>query len=209
MSLKTRSNLLLLALFAGLSTAAFGETSVAASLYGAFTGKTSANGVSQSPSNSAGGLVELRHIAKPYMGYEVTYSFNQANQKLSGCPVIAPGCTVPTVATLKANAHEVSADYIVSIKLVSIRPFALTGVGLDFDSPSGDQPGVLAGTTKSSTRPVFVYGAGFDFALVPHIGIRAQYRGNLYKAPNLTRLFTASNTFTQTAEPMVGVYLRF
>ena len=37
-------------------------------------------------------------------------------------------------------------------------------------------------------------------------GLRVQYRGNLYSAPNVTSLFSSTNTFTHTAEPMIGIY---
>jgi hypothetical protein len=60
----------------------------------------------------------------------------------------------------------------------------------------------------SSNKPVFVYGAGLDWGLIPHLGVRLQYRGNLYKAPELTTVFTSSGAFVHTAEPVIGVYLR-
>ena len=63
-------------------------------------------------------------------------------------------------------------------------------------------------STTTTTKPVFVYGAGVDWRLIPHIGLRLQYRGNLYKAPDLTTLFTSTGVFTHTAEPMIGVYFR-
>jgi opacity protein-like surface antigen len=92
----------------------------------------------------------------------------------------------------------------VSVRLANVRPFVLGGGGLVFNEPSSGQT-----ETSSSTKPVFVYGAGLDSGLIPHIGLRLQYRGNLYKAPDLTRLYTSSGAFTHTAEPMVGAYLRF
>jgi len=44
--------------------------------------------------------------------------------------------------------------------------------------------------------------------LLPHIGLRLQFRGNLYKAPDLTTLYGSTGAFTRTSEPMVGVYFR-
>jgi opacity protein-like surface antigen len=72
------------------------------------------------------------------------------------------------------------------------------------NQPSGTQT-----NTNSETKPVFVYGAGLDWAVFPHIGLRFQYRGNLYKAPDLTKLYTSTNTFTHSSEPMIGAYFRF
>src|SRR5450631_2743973 len=59
------------------------KTDVAVSIYGAFTGTTTGNGVAQSPSNAAGGMIEVRHIANPLVGFEGTYYFNRANQRYS------------------------------------------------------------------------------------------------------------------------------
>jgi opacity protein-like surface antigen len=91
-----------------------------------------------------------------------------------------------------------------SIKLLHVRPFGVLGGGLLLDVPSSGQS-----STKTDTKGVFVYGAGLDWGLVPHIGLRLQYRGNLYQAPDLTSLYTSANKFTHTAEPMAGLYFRF
>jgi len=181
-----------------------GKTDVALSFYGTWSEKTTGNGIIQSPSNAAGGIVEVRHISNPIVGFEGTYSFNRANQVYS--PTISCGlpCGPITPATISADAHEVTGDWIASLKIANLRPFALAGGGLLFNQPVGGQT-----DTTSSNKPVFVYGAGLDWGLLPHIGLRLQYRGNLYKAPDLTTLYTSSGAFTHTAEPMIGAYLRF
>lgn len=198
-------------LFAGLavagSTVALGQTDVALSLYGAFQGTTNGNGTIQSPSNSAGGIFELRHISNPLVGYEATYSYNRDNQTYSPAVALgtcAQGITCGLPASVRANAHEVTADWLVSVHVANLRPFVLGGVGLLLNQPTSGQS-----DTNSETKPVFVYGAGLDWGLFPHIGLRFQYRGNLYKAPDLTKLYTSTNMFTHTAEPMIGAYLRF
>jgi opacity protein-like surface antigen len=190
----------------GAAVEAVTRTDVAGSLYGAFGGTTTGDGVTQSPSNAAGGLIEVRHIVNPIIGYEGTYSFNRANQTYN--PTIPPECPVGTgpcdaPAAVSANAHEVTGDWVASLKVANIRPFALAGGGILFNQPSGGQT-----NTNSATKPVFVYGAGVDWGLLPHLGLRFQYRGNLYKAPDLTRLYTSTGAFTHTAEPMIGVYFR-
>ncbi len=173
---------LIMGLAALASLAANAQTDVAASLYGAFTGTTTGNNVAQSPSNAAGGLLEVRHIAHPWFGYEGTYAFNRANQTYTGtllCPGV--GCPLSAKTPVSANAHEVTGDLVASLKITNFRPFALAGVGLLMDAPSSGQA-----STSTTTKAVFVYGAGLDWGLLPHIGLRLQYRGNLYKAPDLT-----------------------
>lgn len=191
-----------------LSASARAQTDVALSIYGAFNGSTNGNGIQQSPANSAGGMVELRHISHPLIGYDVTYSYNRDNQTYStnnySCPVVGPCPGPPSPAAVSANAHELTGDYVVSVKLANLRPFGLAGVGLLLNEPVSGQS-----NTQSSTKPVFVYGAGLDWGLVPHLGLRFQYRGNLYKAPDLTTVYTSTGAFMHSSEPTLGVYFRF
>jgi len=199
-----RAFLFLVGLYAlGASAPAWAQTDVALSLYGAFSGRTNGNGTIESPANSAGGIIELRHISNPLVGYEATYSYNRGNETYkpdcggSTCPAL-------TAQTVKAAAHEVTADWLVSVHAANLRPFVLGGVGLLFHQPDSNQL-----ETSSSTKGVFVYGAGLDWGVLPHLGLRFQYRGNLYKAPDLTKLYTSTDRFTHTAQPMIGAYLRF
>ena len=210
------------------STHGFAQTSVALSAYGAFHGTTIGHGTDQSPANQAGGMIELRHIANPILGFEATYSFNRADQKYTSAPGACPafGCTISTEA-VRANAHEVTADWVPSLGIGSFRPFGVLGVGLLLDVPDDSQATVITTTpcyttpcptnptttastaTTTSTKAVYVYGAGLDWGLLPHLGLRVQYRGNLYQAPNVTSLFSSTKTFTQTSEPMIGAYFNF
>ena len=207
---KTRLSSLLSAVFLTvfLAASASAQTSVALSVYGAFSGTTTGHGTIQSPSNAAGGMLELRHIFNPILGFEAAYSFNRANQTYSSgmtpaaCPVGLIPCQVQSPDSIRANAHEVTADWIPSIGLGDFRPFGVLGMGALFDVPVNGQSG------GATTKAVYVYGAGLDWGFLPHIGLRLQYRGNLYKAPDLSRLYTSTNAFAQTAEPMLGVYFR-
>lgn len=148
-----------------------------------------------------------------------------------GCP-IGYGCSRETVS---ANAHEFTVDWTPSLPLhISHRspfyPFGVLGVGFLADVPSSSKatvvtnypcgipvnnrvvcPGtpvttVTTSDTAISLKPVYVYGAGVDWALLSRFGIRFQYRGSVYSAPNMTNLFSATDSYTHTAEPMVGIY---
>jgi opacity protein-like surface antigen len=201
------------------ASAASAQTDVAASVYGAFTGTTTGNGVQQSPSNSAGVLVEVRHIANPLVGLEATYSYNRADQTYSGptpyCPAGLVSCSASPVS-VPANAHEFTADWIPSLHIANLRPFGVLGIGALLNVPASANTVITGGNTglvytaptQTSTKAVYVYGAGLDWGVLPHIGLRFQYRGNLYKAPDVTTLYLSTSSFTHTAEPMVGVYFR-
>jgi opacity protein-like surface antigen len=202
------SPIALLVLAAAFAASASAQTSVGLSLYGAFNQSTSGNNTAQSPSNSAGGLIELRHIANPILGFEGTYSYNRANQSYSSTLVNPPcptnGCTPLTAATVKADAHEITLDWIPSVPIGNLRPFGVLGLGVLVNQPTGNQS-----STSSSTQAVYVYGAGLDWGILPHLGLRLQYRGNLYKAPHLSTLYTSTDAFTHNSEPMIGAYFSF
>jgi opacity protein-like surface antigen len=210
--------------------ASLGRTDVSGSLYGTFSGTTKGNGITQSPSNAAGGLIEVRHIVNPLIGYEGSYSFNRANQTYMASPIAVCGvCSTTTSWTaVSANAHEATGDWVASLKIGNLRPFALAGGGILFDVPSngqattttvttacgGGNPNCSLGAatsttaTNNDTKGVFVYGAGLDWGLLPHLGLRLQYRGNLYQAPALSTLYNSTGSLAHTAEPMIGVFLR-
>jgi opacity protein-like surface antigen len=211
-----------------LTPAVLAQTSISASVYGAFSGTTTGDGTQQSPANQAGGLLELRHISNPILGFEATYSFNRADQTYTSRPGACPvfGCSIST-ESVAANAHEVTADWVPSVHIANLRPFGVLGVGLLLDVPSNSTATVTTvypcplcenpastttatstSSTSTSYKPVYVYGAGLDWGLLPHIGLRLQYRGNLYSSPNVTSIFSSTSTFTHTAEPMVGIYFR-
>jgi opacity protein-like surface antigen len=207
-----------------LPVAAQGQTDIAISGYGAFNQKTSGNQTTQSPSDQGGFLVELRHISNPLLGYEATYGYNRANQGYTSVPQACPafGCSTSTAA-IPANQHEVTADWVVSLKVLMLRPFALAGGGVLVSSPEGGtvttvscgsvNPLCSRTTTSASTQTQvkgeFTYGAGVDWTVLPHFGLRFQYRGRVSSAPELVTAFSSTNQFTRTSEPVLGAFLRF
>lgn len=207
--------------FGALQAAA--QTDVAFSGYVAFNQSTSSSTTLQSPSDQGGFLLELRHISNPIVGYELTYAYNRANQGFHtavGCPVFE-SCS--TTAAIPANAHEVSADWVVSLKVLMLRPFALAGPGVLVTSPQGGtvtttacsllnalcQQSTTPAPTQTQAKAEFVYGAGVDWPVIPHLGLRFQYRGRVSKAPDVVTAFSSTNSFTKTASPVFGAYLRF
>jgi hypothetical protein len=210
----------------------YAQTDLAVSVFGAFNQSTSGSVITQSPSNQAGILIEARHIRNPLVGYEVTYAYNRANQAYtnpppSSCP--ASGCGFPSYAAIQANTNELTADWVVSMKVLGIRPFALAGGGALITIPTGGtlttttwEPPVCGipceGVTTTTNTPAstqsqstinFVYGAGVDWPVLPHLGLRFQYRGRVYTAPALATAFSSTNSFTRTSEPVSGAFFRF
>ena len=180
------------------------QTDIGASFYEALTNSTSGNGTQQTPTNAPGGMVELRHIASNLVGYEMTFSFNPADQayapKTGACGLV---CQNPATK-ITGNAAQVSIDYVVSYKTGNLRPFVVGGLGVFIAIPGATPFG-----NNTSIRGAYNYGGGVDYSFSPHLGIRAQVRGNLYKAPNTSSIYPATGVFTQSLEPMGGVFYRF
>ena len=177
------------------------QTSIGLSLLGSWSQSTTGNGVHESPSAAAGGLFELRHIRNPILGFEGTYSYNRSNQVFR---CAGTGCITTVPQPVSANAHTVTVDWIPSVHFANLRPFGVLGIGGIFTVPAGNAPG-----TQNSTEVVYVYGAGLDITMVPHFGLRLQYRGNLNKAPDISKLYTSTDTVRHTAQPMAGLYINF
>jgi opacity protein-like surface antigen len=172
--------------------------------------------VIQSPSNAAGVLFEVRHIKNPLVGYEATYAYNRDNQSYTNTTAVPCGLPCGNAAIyptthIPANAHEITGDWIVSLKLLNVRPFLLAGGGLLLNVPTTAEStgGNNTTQTQTQTKGVFVYGGGLDYGVLPHLGLRLQYRGNLYEAAQLSKAFSSSGQFVHTAEPMLGAYFKF
>lgn len=183
------------------------EFSIGAGFYEALNNATTGNGTHQATTNSPGGMLEMRYIDRPLVGFEFTYSYNPEDQTIA--PVPSPACAPfftcnDPAPKLSVKASEVGVDYVVSKKFGVIRPFAVGGLGFFISSPANSTYEV-----QTVVRPAFIFGGGLDFALGPHFGIRGQFRDNIYHAPNLSNFNPTTGKYTYTAEPMGGVYYSF
>lgn len=184
---------------------------IGVSFFGALNGTvTSNNTLQQNPGDSLGGMLELRIIHSPLLGFEGTYSFTRPSDSALICPIGTPvgpqGAQqpCPILTPFSTNTQEFAGDWIFSRRLGHFMPFALAGLG-----------GVFTGNpqnsayTQSSANLAYVYGVGADWRVLPRVGLRFQYRGNLYKLPNISREFPSTNAFMHSAEPMIGAYYHF
>ncbi len=190
---------------------AHAQTSVALSALGSFPSTTHAVVTRQNPASQAGFMIELRHISNPLVGYDVSYTFHRANQvyQYTGptplCPL--PACVPPPPESVSANAHSLTLNWVVSLPIANFRVFALAGGGFQRFSPKGSEPAGIG--TQSDTKGLFDYGVGLDWTLLPHLGLRFQYRDNMYKAPDLDSGFGNTDKFLQDSQPMIGAFFRF
>lgn len=182
------------------------QTTVALSAIGSLKPTISSLVTRQVPSNSPGFMIELRHISNPLVGYDVAYSFRGADQLYERIhPLGCPGPSCINAQPVNAHAQSLTLNWVVSLPVANFRVFALAGGGFEKFNPSGSQ----AGGTQGQTKGLFDYGAGIDWTLLPHLGLRLQYRANVYKAPALATAFESTDKFTHDAEPMLGAFFRF
>jgi hypothetical protein len=177
-----------------------------------FSSTTTGHAVKESPSDSGGGMIEVRHIISPWIGFKGTYSLNRANQ-IYNAPMF---CSLCVAVPVEANSHEITGDWVFSSQMGRFRPFALLGAGILYFQPLESIAYNRMAPTQSCTTPVYVYGAGIDWGISRRLGLRLQYRGNFYNAPDMTGDFgppspeTGNGTvYTHAAQPAIGVYYKF
>jgi len=178
----------------GVTAAA--QTDIAGSFYETLNGGSkTGNGTVQTSPNSQGGLMELRHIQKnPLIGYELSYSFNLATQTYANVPNCSP-------TTYFQCNNPVGISWVPTFKVGNLRPFGVAGVGFYIDTPSID-----IGYLNTTVRPMYIFGGGLDWGLLPRGGLRLQYREEMFKDPNLDDRYNTTGEFNYSSMPMVGFY---
>ncbi len=203
-----------------VSLAAFGQDNrldVTLGINGAFNHSVTGNNTTLTPTNSGGFLFTPRYRFSGHSSVEFTYT------RTSNSQIYVSG---PLTYRIHSNVSEYSGAYVFSfMQSERVEPFVLAGAAAINFNPTftGDTiNGVPASIPASrQIKPAFLYGAGFDyklFSLLPlvrrspltaHLGLRLQYRGLLYKAPD----FRVQNLFTggrgHMAEPSAGIVFKF
>lgn len=180
------------------------ETDIGVGFYQAMNASSQGIGTSQTPTNAAGGMLEVRHITSPWIGYEVNVSFNP--EDFSYKPT-ATNCgfscsnAPQKISNLTGNA---GLAWVVSHPMGNLRPFATAGIGFMIFEPDGNVE-----NNNPVVRLGYVFGGGVDWSILPRFGLRFQVRDSLYKAPNLLFGYNATGQFTHTLQPIGGAYFRF
>jgi hypothetical protein len=87
-------------------------------------------------------------------------------------------------------------------------PFLEGGGGVLIFSPITNSTNATFGST-TQTVGTFLYGFGLDYRVAHGLGVRFQYRGLLYKAPDYGVSGISTGAWTHSAEPGLGVAFRF
>jgi outer membrane immunogenic protein len=151
-----------------------------------------------SATKSGGFLVGYSYQFNSWAGVEGNYGYTRNTQNY----VAFSGNS-----SVRADMHEVTGSFVFHIpaRVAHVRPYALAGGGvLVFDPVDNFQAGI-----NRQTRGTFVYGGGVNYDITRNFGIRAEYRGLVYKAPDFRVSALNLDKFTHLAQPSVGFFFRF
>ncbi|HTV07052.1 MAG TPA: outer membrane beta-barrel protein [Acidobacteriaceae bacterium] len=162
-----------------------------------FTSNVSGNGVTLDTTKAAGGQAAFRHSYHWWLGFEGSYNYTRFNEYYSTKPY-----------SIQHNMHEFAGSYLVTTptSLFGFKPFAMAGVSAIVFSPSlnGGQNVPWQGRTGIN------FGAGVEHPLLsPYFGVRIEYRGVYYKAPDFNQPALNTGASRLTSEPLAGFYFHF
>jgi hypothetical protein len=158
--------------------------------------------VNLSPGNTAGAVVTLRYIARPFVGFEFNYGYARYTDTFT--PFGVPG----TSAGVQQNANEYTFGYVAHTRKehFGVNPFASAGLGSMIFRPTPGGGEAL----PEQARAVYYFSVGAETTVLsPHFGIRAQYRQLFFKAPDFETNYLTIQQHTTTYEPGFGFFLRF
>ena len=155
--------------------------------------------IKEKSSDSAGVLASFRYSFARFATFELNYGHAADTQYFR---------STTTNAAVHTGAHEVTGAYVLTLPIRDrIHGFVLAGGGIMQFNPMSS--GTTIGGTQSQNKPTILYGAGMDYELSRHIGLRLQYRGLLYATPSYLVEALRTNGDQAVAEPAFGVVYGF
>ena len=161
-----------------------------------FTSTVSGDGITDTASKSGGAEANFRHSMHWWLGYELGYTYARYTNFYTG-----------KLFGYQNNMHDFSGAYYVhGPRAFGIQPFAVVGGSALLFAPSlnGGQ------NVPSQWRPGVNFGGGIDYPLLSrNFGLRLEYRGVYYQAPDFGQPGLTTNVWRITSEPMAGIYVHF
>ena len=162
---------------------------------GLFGKTTTGAGIQSEPTDSVGMMAGYRFNISEWIAAEGDYDFSSNSQKY-----------VSSFGSFRTQTyvHGVTGAAIVKLPTFgNVKPFALAGGGALVFDPRNNA------SIERQTRGTFVYGCGADVRLMKHVAARGQYRGFVYKTPDLGAAQLKADRFTHTAVPSAGLVFTF
>ena len=165
---------------------------------GLFTKDSNAGSATQRATDSGGLLVGYSYQFNKWAGLEGNYGYSRNTQNYFGSF---------GQSGIRTDFHEVLGSFVfhIPVRVANVRPYALAGGGALIFNPVDN----FVNGIDRQTRGAFVYGGGFNFDVTRNFGIRTEYRGLVYKAPDFTQPALNLDKVTHLAQPSAGFYFRF
>lgn len=157
--------------------------------------------LSQNTTKSGGFLVGYSYQFNSWAGAEGNYGYTQNTLNTFGSF---------GQSSIRSDFHEITGSFVahIPVRARGVRPYALAGGGALVFNPTDDA--IVANTgIDRQTKGAFVYGGGANFDIARNFGVRAEYRGLVYKAPDFKLDRLNLDKITHLAQPSVGFYFRF
>jgi opacity protein-like surface antigen len=166
---------------------------------GLLTKGTDGNGSKYDTTNSGGFLLGYSYQFNSWAGVEGNYGYTRNTHNFF---------SQSGTSSLQADVHEVTGSFVAHLpsRIHGVRPYALAGGGVVVFDPTTKYS--VTGS-QNQTRGAFVYGAGVNFDVARNFGIRAEYRGLVYKAPDFTIDRLNIDSVTHLAQPSIGFFFKF
>jgi outer membrane immunogenic protein len=157
--------------------------------------------LTQHSTRTGGFLVGYAYQFNSWAGVEGNYGYTRNNLTTFGGA---------TGASVRTDFHEVTGAFVAHFPISArgVRPYALAGGGALIFRPTDDARAFNSAIDQQA-RAAFLYGGGVDFDLTSHFGVRAEYRGFVYKTPDFGIASLNLDKVTHTAQPSVGFFYRF
>jgi opacity protein-like surface antigen len=160
---------------------------------------TDSGSVSRQSSKSGGFLIGYSYQFNSWAGAEGNYGYTRNTQNYLGSI---------GQSSIQADMHELTGSFVahIPVHIASIRPYALAGAGALIFDPTDK---FAVDGVGRQTKATFVYGGGINFDLTRNFGVRAEYRGYVYKVPDFTLNNLNLDKVSHLAQPSVGFFFRF
>ena len=193
------------ALFLVFSTVAMAQvehpSQISVQAIGAFTkDSTSDNSpLSHQSTRSGGFLVGYSYQFNQWIGAEGNYGYTRNTQNYFGS--FGP-------SSIQADVHELTGSFVlhIPVNVAKVRPYALAGAGALIFDPTDK---FIVDGMGRQTKAAFVYGGGVNYDITHNFGMRAEYRGLVYKAPDFGLTGLNLDKVTHFAQPSLGFFYRF
>src|SRR6267378_3994674 len=175
-----RGLLAIVALMVVFSTAAMAQVEHPSQIsfqgIGVFTkDSTSDNSpLSHQSTRSGGFLVGYSYQFNQWIGAEGNYGYTRNTQNYFGSF---------GQSSIQADVHELTGSFVlhIPVNVAKVRSYALAGAGALIFDPT--EKFFVNGMDRQA-KPAFVYGGGVNLDITSRFGMRAEYRGLVFNAPD-------------------------